>query len=416
MARVMASLLKGGIPQALLVSSAPLTVRSHDSHYPYRQSSDFYYLTGTTARDLALLVTTGHKRPLLFGLKPDAKKIVWEGPGPDLEKIAAAIGAEPLVVDSIEREVLPYLKNIERLYHQNTPDSISWNVARRLIQTPPFQRMRSPKEFSHSDSILEEMRLYKDAEEIKLIEQAAVFTNNSLFDTMTFVREGRKEFEIAATLDYFFRLHGCEVAFSTIVGGGKSAATLHHEDLSNNLKKGEMLLIDCGAEYKMYAADITRVVPIGGKFSTSQRVLYQCVLDAQLAAIRKVKHGVKIETIYNAAAEVMIEGLRELKVLKGNTAQLIKQKAWKPYFPHGIGHSLGMDVHDVGGLRGNNEAQLEEGMVMTIEPGLYFAKAVGMLKPCGVRIEDDVLVTKTGSKILSAGFPKDIDEIEELFS
>jgi Xaa-Pro aminopeptidase len=209
-------------------------------------------------------------------------------------------------------------------------------------------------------------------------------------------------------------MNSAAIGFNSIVAAGANAATLHYEALAAKIRKEDMVLIDSGAQLNRYCADITRVLPASGMFSQIHRIIYEIVLQAQLAALKKVKAGVKILTIYDAAAEVITEGLKELGVLKGPLKALLKKKAFKPYFPHGIGHSLGLDVHDLSQLRGNNEAVLEAGMVFTIEPGLYFSKSISNVPACGVRIEDNVLVTKSGCEILSPGFPKDAEQIEAL--
>ncbi len=224
------------------------------------------------------------------------------------------------------------------------------------------------------------------------------------------------EYQIAANIEYWFKLQDCGVAFPSIAAAGRSAATLHYQDHSQALRSSEMLLIDCGATYKGYAADITRVLPVSGRFDKQQARIYDAVLAAQLAAIAKIKHGVRILDVYNAAAKELCYVLRDLKIIKGkNISKPLKDKAFAPWFPHGIGHSLGLDTHDIGKLRGNNDARLKAGMVFTVEPGLYFPKKIAGVAACGVRIEDDILVTKTGCRVLSAGFPKERQEIESLW-
>ena len=209
-----------------------------------------------------------------------------------------------------------------------------------------------------------------------------------------------------------YRARGADVAFSTIVGGGISAATLHYETAHRKLKNEDLLLVDLGAEYKLYAADITRTVPISGHFSKEYRILYTAVLNAQMAAIKRIKHGAKIQTLYDAVVEHLVDGLLQLKVLKGSAKANIKKKTYLPYFPHGLGHGLGLDVHDVGDFRGSAGGILQEGVVYTVEPGLYFPKPIGKLPACGIRIEDDVLVTRKGCEVLTPELPKKPDEVE----
>jgi Xaa-Pro aminopeptidase len=256
--------------------------------------------------------------------------------------------------------------------------------------------------------------MHKEQYEVDLIRRANEITNEGLLYIAARLDPGLTEAHAARTIEYVFKMNDATTAFGTIVAGGSEAAVLHHRASDRKLKRGEMVLIDCGAEYKLYCGDITRVVPCGGTFSPEQRDVYEVVLAAQKAALKNIRAGVKIAKAYDAAARVMTEGLVALKVLRGKPSELFEKKAYLPYFPHGIGHSLGIDVHDVGNLRGNKEATLEAGMVITVEPGLYFPKKVGKVPACGVRIEDNVLVTAKGCEILSAGFPKEISEIEAL--
>lgn len=396
----------------LLVSSAARVIRSRDSHFSYRQNSDFYYLTGSQLADAALLISSNTQKPVLFVKKPDATSILWEGKPASPLPLAEKLGCTLVVAQNLRPEILKHLKGHKTLVYQNSTNSLAWNIAKDLMALPSHERGLMPLCFAHSDTVLEQQRLYKDKQEINLIEQANAITNEALLFVSHKVQPGMYEFEVARTLEYVFGMNGAQLAFESIVAAGASAATLHYVALNKRLMKNDLLVIDCGAEYKLHCADITRVMPIAGQFQDWQRILYQTVLEAQQAAISKIKHGVKIATVYEAAARRLTEGLVELKVLKGPVAKLLKKKAFKPYFPHGIGHSLGLDTHDLSQLRGNNEATLEQGMVFTVEPGLYFPKAIGKVKPSGVRIEDNILVTKNGCRILSAGFPKEIVDLE----
>jgi Xaa-Pro aminopeptidase len=259
------------------------------------------------------------------------------------------------------------------------------------------------------------MRLIKSPEEVSLIMKAAEITNEALYSVMPLMIAGTAEAEIKETLEFVFRSCGGEVAFDSIVATGKNAAVLHYHRTESRLKRGDMVLLDCGAALGGYASDISRTIPVHGEFEERSRIVYEAVLKAQQAAIKAVRPGIAIEVIYRAAALELISGLKRLGILKGTSAALYKQSTFKEYFPHGIGHSLGLDVHDVGELRGNNRAVLSEGMVITIEPGLYFPKSLKQVPACGVRIEDDVLVTRNGARILTEGFPKNPDDLTGLF-
>lgn len=399
-------------PSAIIVSSAPRPNRSHDTDFPYRQNSDFFYLTGSFEKDQTLLITSGKEPATLFSKPIDSHTVLWEGAPENSEERAESLGVELVLTDSPIVEVIEKLKGTHVLYYQSIEGSLSLSVASRLLPIRPHRRKQLPSTFITSDEILPKLRLYKSPQELELIRKAISITEVALREAAPSISPGIKESFIKSTVDYWFRVNDCEPGFNTIVASGPSAAVLHYEKANREIKREDLLLIDCGAEHNCYSADVTRVYPASGTFSEIHRDLYTIVLDAQRAAIRRVKHGAKVAAVYNAAARVLTEGLVDLKVLKGRVSKLVDTKAYKPYFPHGIGHSLGMDVHDVGGFHNNNEAVLEEGMIMTIEPGLYFPKKVGKIHPLGIRIEDDVLVTKKGFEVLTERIPKDPSEVQ----
>jgi Xaa-Pro aminopeptidase len=404
-------------PAAVVVSSAPSVVRSRDGHYPYRQNSDFYYLTGSNEPDLTVFLRSARKRPLVVAPKPDPIKVVWEGrPREDGRALARRLGADLIETSDPMKEILALLPGVSEVLHQNSLGTTSGALARKLADTPSHLRGSLPVRLAHIDAILENLRLFKEPCEIAAIQRSAAITNRALHETVPFMHPGQTERTIAATIEYWFRLQGASPAFNTIAATGPSAATLHYHHLDRPLKRNDLLLIDCGAEHQMYCADITRCVPVGGVFEGIRREIYTIVLAAQEAALKAVRPNVAIQKVYDAAARELIDGLVSLGVLRGKTSSLLKKGAHKPFFPHGIGHSLGIDVHDVGNLRGNNAAILKTGMVFTIEPGLYFPKPIRRVPACGVRIEDDVLVTESGGEILSRGFPKDPDSIAALFN
>jgi len=401
-------------PCALLLSSAPIASRSRDTDYPYRQHSDFYYLTGTRRQGAALLVSSESSIPLLLTRRDDKERVVWEGKAEDVRAIAERCGAQLIGADDPAKEARSRLQGHEALFYQNTPGSIAWRVARELLELPSWRRRGLPASFHHSDLLLEPLRVRKDREELALMARAIEITCSALRGVLPLVSAGATEAEISAALEYGFRLRGGEPAFASIVAAGPSAATLHYEKLGRTLRQSDMLLIDCGAEHEMYCADITRVFPVSGRFRGAQREVYDVVLAAQKAVLRRVRDGVRVDTLYGAAVRVLTEGLVELGVLRGRVSRLIEQEAYRPYFPHSIGHMLGLDTHDLGRMRGDREAALKKGMVITVEPGLYFARRAGSVPACGVRIEDDVLVTAEGARVLSKGFPKETAEIEAM--
>ncbi|NMC61571.1 MAG: M24 family metallopeptidase [SAR324 cluster bacterium] len=400
---------------ALILSSAPLPLRNRDSIYPYRQNSDFYYLCGSSERDLSLLVSSKEKAPLLFAPKTDPKRIVWEGETEDIKKIAKNIGANLLVTDDPREEITTRLRGVDKLYFQNLKGSLSFRIAKDLMKIPVFQKGALPSCFENIENLMLPLRIYKDKDEINLIKKASSITSAALDEALPYIAPDVPERFIQATIDYWFRVFGGENAFPTIVGSGPNAAFLHYDKCNRTAKKGELMLIDCGAEYQCYASDLTRVFPVSGYFEGIQADVYGIVLEAQKEAIKRVKHGVKVQAIYDAAAKVLCDGLLSIGILKGKASKCFQDKAFLEYFPHSISHTLGLDVHDVGNLRGNNEAVLEEGMVISVEPGLYFRKRTGKVPPCGVRIEDIVHVTKKGCEVLSS-YPKEFDQVMETMS
>ncbi|RMG41786.1 MAG: M24 family metallopeptidase [Candidatus Dadabacteria bacterium] len=400
-------------PAALLLSSAKEVLRSRDTFYPYRQQSDFYYLTGIKEPGVALLITAKNK-PQLFVQRRDSRTVLWEGPPPNLQPTAKKLGAELVVSDNLNSDILKALRKINHLYYQNDTGTVAQKIAEKLFALPSSKRSDYPIHFSHSDVLLEPLRVIKDSGEIKIIQKAINITSVGLEHISALIKPGVNESDIKTRLENAFRESGAEVAFPSIVAAGRSAATLHYSAHMRRLQRSELLLVDCGAEYELYSADITRVFPVAGVFKNELLLrLYDIVLEAQYAAIEAVRPGVTTGKLYNAAARVLTRGLCKLGVIRGPWQKAFKKGAYRLYFPHGIGHSLGIDTHDLSNLRNNNKALLKEGMVITIEPGLYFAKKTGQIPACGIRIEDDILVTRDGAKILSRAIPKERTQIEE---
>ena len=280
--------------------------------------------------------------------------------------------------------------------------------------------VHAPVEFVSLEHLLHEMRLQKSAAEIQLMRQAAKVSAQAHIRAMQTCRPGLHEYHIEAELLHEFMRSGLRFpAYPPIVAGGKNACILHYTDNADELKEGDLLLIDAGAEHQYYAADVTRTFPVSGRFSEPQRAIYQLVLDAQQAAIKKVRPGARWNEPHDTAVRVLTKGLVKLGLLRGPVPKLIKDEAYKTFYMHKTGHWLGMDVHDVGEYKeGNQWRRLEPGMVLTVEPGLYIPESCKRVakkwRGIGVRIEDDVLVTKDGCEVLSAGVPSTIDEIEQL--
>jgi Xaa-Pro aminopeptidase len=406
-------LKRAGEKEALVISSNPLCVRSRDTHFPFRQNSDLYYFTGSYAEETTLVLNPHSKTPVTLVAPPhDPVKKVWDGEQVNLKSLAKDISAELVLTKDALKALVGLVRGVEKIYVQSINGTASSALKAEISQRSVTALRGMPTTLAEVERFTAHLRLYKDPSEIALIEAASEITSDALFGMLPLVRGGADEREIGAFIDYSYRSKGAEPAFGTIVATGRSAATLHYRALNRKLRDGELLLVDTGAERDMYASDVTRTVPVGVSIDPALRYLYDTVLRAQECAIAKVKPGALISDVYKAAAMELTYGLKELGILKGKLSALMTKAAYRPWFPHGIGHSLGLDVHDVGPSSGDRLERLEPGMVVTIEPGLYFSKPAGHLPACGVRIEDDVLVTLTGHKVLTESvFPKDLDTV-----
>jgi Xaa-Pro aminopeptidase len=262
------TILKSSVNQsALLLSSHPPVIRSHDTHYPYKQQSDFYYLTGSEIQNSALLISSKLKHPILFAPPQDAHKTLWEGKQPNPKILAQQIGAELKVAKDMRAEVLAALRGHDQLLFQNIPGSLSFKITSELIAIPSYARGNLPSQFSHSDVLLERLRLFKDAEEVETIRAANEITSEALLFVAAKIQPGQFEYEVARTLEYIFGMNKCSPAFNSIIAAGKNAATLHYEALNSRIGKNDMVLIDSGAQLDNYCADITRMLPASGQLS-----------------------------------------------------------------------------------------------------------------------------------------------------
>lgn len=411
-----------------LISSAPNRVRNRDVNYPFRQDSDFYYLTGFNEPDSLAVFIPGREQGeyILFCKEFDEKKALWEGAHAGLEGATQHYAADDSFPIDDLNDILPgMLENRTKVFYPMGRDSeldhklLDWiNHIRKQSRTG----ISAPGELVSLEHIVHEMRLFKTAEELKLMRHAAEISAAGHVKAMQHCKAGLYEYQIEAEIVSHFLHQGLRaVAYPSIVASGKNACTLHYTENTAKLKNGDLLLVDAGAECDHYAADITRTYPVSGKFTEPQRLLYQLVLDAQLAAIEQIKPKNTFQSAHDASVAVLTKGLVSLGLLKGRVPTLIKNEKYKQFYMHRIGHWLGMDVHDVGDYKINQEWRLlEKGMVLTIEPGLYIpadCKTVDeQWRGIGIRIEDDVLVTADGHEILTAGVPKSIAEIEHLMA
>ncbi len=413
---------EGGIA---VVPAAPERIRNRDVHYPYRQDSDFYYLTGFPEPEAVAVLVPGRKQGeyILFCRERDPAMETWSGARAGQEGAIERYGADDAFPVTDIDDILPgLLENRDRVYYTMGayPDFdqrvIGWvNQVRGKARAGAH----APGEFVSLEHLLHDMRLYKSRAEIAAMRQAMSVTHEAHRRAMQICRPGMAEYEIEAELVHTYRRHGCEPAYPPIVGGGANSCVLHYITNRDTLNDGDVLLIDAGAEYDYYASDVTRTLPVNGRFTKAQSAIYEVVLAAQAAAIDEVRPGNHWSDPHDAAVRALTEGLVEHGLLKGRSAKLVRDEAYRRFFMHRTGHWLGMDVHDVGEYKVDGEwRELEPGMTLTVEPGLYIpAHSKGVAKRwwnIGVRIEDDVLVTREGPEVLSAGIPKEIDEIEAL--
>ena len=410
-----------------ILPAAPEKIRNRDVAFRYRPDSDFFYLTAFAEPEAVLVLIPGRTQGefILFCRERDPEQEVWHGSRAGLEGACNDYGANDAYPITDMDDILPgLLENRERIYYTMGNDIafdqrvLGWvNRVRGKIRTG----VHAPEEFISLNHILHDMRLYKSRHEISKLRDAATISAKAHVRAMKACRPGMMEYQVEAELLHEFMRRGAfSAAYPSIVGSGVNSCVLHYIDNTREMKDGDILLIDAGAEYEGYASDVTRTFPVSGRFSDHQRAVYEIVLAAQLAAIDAVKPGNHWNQPHDSAVEVLTEGLVALGILKGSAQTLIEKEDYKRYFMHKTGHWLGMDVHDVGDYKlGDEWRMLEPGMALTVEPGLYFPPQKGLAKKwwnIGVRIEDDVLVTKSGHEVLSRDAPKSIPEIEALMA
>jgi Xaa-Pro aminopeptidase len=413
----------GGIA---ILPAAPERQRNRDVDHPYRQHSDFLYLTGFAEPEAVAVLIPGRTQGeyLLFCRERDPEMETWHGRRAGLEGACARYGADDAFPIGDLDDILPgLLENTERVYASMGGDPA---FDRRLLDWINTVRGKSraginaPVEFIDLDHLLHEMRLFKSPAELRLMRQAAAISSAAHVRAMRACRPGLSELDLEAELQYAFATGGARhPAYPSIVGGGANACILHYTENASRLRRGDLVLIDAGAEVEGYAADITRTFPVGRRFNRAQRAIYQLVLEAQQAALEAVRPGNHWNAPHDAAVAVLASGLVGLGLLKGRPKQVIAKGTYRRFYMHRTGHWLGLDVHDVGDYKVGGEWRvLEPGMTLTIEPGLYLsagAKGVGpRWADIGVRIEDDVLVTADGHEVLTEAAPKTVEEIEAL--
>jgi len=416
--------LDGGV---LVVRSNPEQARSNDTDFPFRQDSDLHYLTGFDEPDCVLVLTDAHPdhRFVLFVRPRDPEKETWHGRRAGVDGAKMRCGADAVyAVDELDAVLPGYLEGAQTLYFTPGLDhTFAWRMEQwlgRLRRTRP-RTGKGPLTRTEHGTLVHEMRLKKTAEETALLVRACAISAEAHNAALAATRPGMNEREVEALVNYVFRARGGSApGYNSIVAGGINATILHYTENSMPLADGDLLLIDAGCEYEGYTADVTRTFPVGERFTEAQRAVYDIVLEAQLEAIAAVKPGARFDDVHHRALDVMVQGLVELGVLVGEPSELIALKAYQPFYMHRTSHWLGLDVHDVGPyVDGNGDSRtLEPGMVLTVEPGLYFGDSIleypEKYRGIGIRIEDDVLVTASGSDVLSKDAVKRVGEIEKI--
>ena len=416
-----------GDESVVIVRAAVHKIRNNDVYYPYRQDSDFMYLSGFSEPESMIVLLPHGKdcRSILFCCERDPHREMWDGLMAGTQGAIEQFGFdEAYPISETARRLPKMLHGRERIYYDLGKDP---DFDQLLISWMNEFRAKTRKKFLAPDEVialghsLHEMRLFKSRTEITTMRKSARVAAVAHRRAMQACKPGMNEAEIHAELLHTFTMNQCEASYSPIVGGGANACVLHYIRNRDPLNDGDLLLIDAGAEYDGYASDITRTFPVSGKFSGPQRDLYQVVLDSQLSAIDAVREGNPWEHVHETAVRIATEGMIDLGILKGSLEEALEEEYFKDYYVHNTGHWLGLDVHDVGEYEIDGHSRvLERGMVFTVEPGIYIpanANAVDEVwRGTGIRIEDNVVVTRDDADILSSDICKTSDEIEELMA
>jgi Xaa-Pro aminopeptidase len=410
-----------------IIPAAREATRSNDTQYRYRQDSDFFYLTGFEEPESIAIIAPGQPQKYTLFVRPrDPEREIWDGKRFGVEGAKSEFGAdEAFPIADFDEKLQEILDGAGILYYRlgvnsDLDDKIIRQIARmRALNRKPIH---PPRTIVDPATIVHEMRVIKSEAEIELMQRAADIAAEAHVEAMKAVRPGMKEFEVEALIEHFFRRHGAAApAYTSIVGAGANATVLHYISNTGELKDGDLLLVDAGAEYEGYASDITRTFPINGRYTKAQREIYDLVLETQMACVEMVRPGTTHDELKSHSIELLTDGMVRLGLLQGDPQELIKEKKYEKFYMHGLGHMLGIDVHDVGVYYYDKQSRaLEPGTVMTVEPGLYISPDTKDIPEqylgIGVRIEDDVLCTSNGPRVLTSKVPKHADEIEALMA
>lgn len=414
-----------------IIPAAHEQVRSYDTEFKFRQDSDFWYLTGFPEPDaIAVIDPQNKKSPYTLYVRPrDPLMETWFGRRQGVDGAVKNFGAnKAFSIEKFAADLPKILDGRDRLYYRF---SVDHELDAQILKYLSTQRQRRIKTAYPPHTIIDptiitgEMRLHKTADEVELMQKAATISAEAHILAMKKVKAGMNESQVEALMEAYMRDQGASgVGYNSIIGGGENATILHYVENNQELKDGDLILIDSGAEYQGYSGDITRTFPVNGKFTEAQREVYDVVLDVLYKCIEFTKPGNTVKQRQDLSIELLTEGMVKLGLLKGKTSDLIKKKAYLKYYMHGVGHYLGLDVHDAGRYftdqAAKNSKPFAPGQVLTVEPGLYIPiddkTAPAKYRGIGIRIEDDVLVTESGNQNLTAKVPKEADEIEALMN
>lgn len=413
-----------------IIATSPVAMRNRDADYKFRADSSFFYLTGFAEPEAVAIIETfesideGYTYSL-FCRERDREMEIWHGYRAGVDGAVEDYDAdEAYAIDLLDEEIIEKLLNKQKLfYRMGQQADFDARVAKWIAEANGESRKgtSAPAQVIQLDRILDEMRLHKSTQEIELMQIASTISAQAHTRAMQTVKPGMMEYALEAELNYIFGQNGCVPSYNSIVGGGANGCILHYVENDKVLKDGDLVLIDAACEYQLYASDITRTFPVNGKFSPEQKALYDVVLKAQLAAIDAVRIGNSYKEPHRIAVRILVQGLLDLGLMQGDIEQIIESESFHQFYMHGTGHWLGMDVHDVGSYKIEGEWRAyEEGMTVTVEPGLYIAPddetVDAKWRGIGIRIEDDVVVTKNGPRVLTAAVVKTVEEIEALMA
>ncbi|PSB55854.1 aminopeptidase P N-terminal domain-containing protein [Chamaesiphon polymorphus] len=414
-----------------IFGSAPMATMHNDVEYVYRQESDFYYLTGFNEPHAVAVIAPHHEEHkfILFVQPKERDKEIWTGYRVGVDAAKEKYGAdEAYLISELDEKLPQYLEKGDKIYyHMGRDENLNNKVIthwQRLLRSYG-KRGTGPVSIEDPFLNLHPLRQVKSPAELDLMREAARIAALAHERARHIAKPGVKESEIEAEIEYIFRKNGAMgVAYPSIVASGSNACILHYIDNNSTLQDGDLLLIDAGCSVGYYNSDVTRTFPVNGKFTTEQKIIYELVLDAQMASIEQVKPGTTWKDFHHTSVQIITEGLVQLELLSGDVDTLIEEGKYKNFYMHGTGHWLGLDVHDAGIYMHGAETwyQFQPGNIITVEPGIYISpdiepaegqpKIDDCWKGIGVRIEDDVLITPTGNEVLTAAIPKFVEDLE----